>query len=91
MTGTELIEAVAAAQGVTKADVKKIIDAALAAIADAAVRGDEVSLAGFGKFKIKQSAAREGKNPRTGESMTIAASKKVSFQPAKALKDKVNG
>ena len=91
MTGTELIEAVAAAQGATKADVKKIIEAALAAIADAAFRGDEVSLAGFGKFKVKQSAAREGKNPRTGESMTIAASKKVSFQPAKALKDKVNG
>lgn len=91
MTGTELIEAVATAQGATKADVKKIIDAALAAIADAAARGDEVSLAGFGKFKVKQSAAREGKNPRTGEAMTIAASKKVSFQPAKALKDKVNG
>lgn len=58
MTGTELIKAVAAAQGVTKADVKKIIDAALAAIADAAVRGDEVSIAGFGKFKVRQTAAR---------------------------------
>ena len=91
MTRTELIEDVATAQGATKADVKKIIDAALAAIADAASRGDEVSLAGFGKFKVRQSAAREGKNPRTGEAMTIAASKKVSFQPAKALKDKVNG
>jgi DNA-binding protein HU-beta len=91
MTGTELIEAVAAAQGATKADVKKIIDAALAAIADTAARGEEVSLAGFGKFKVKQSAPRQAKNPRTGESMTIAASKKVSFQAAKALKDKVNG
>jgi len=91
MTGTELIEAVATAHGATKADVKKIIGAALAAIADAAARGDAVSLAGFGKFKVRQSAAREGKNPRTGEAMTIAAAKKVSFQPAKALKDKVNG
>jgi len=90
MTGNELIEAVATQQGATKSDVKKIIDAALAAIADAAARGEEVSIAGFGKFKVKQSAAREGKNPRTGEPMTIPASRKVGFQPAKALKDKVN-
>ncbi|WP_164488933.1 MULTISPECIES: HU family DNA-binding protein [Sphingobium] len=90
MTGNELIEAVAVQQGVTKSEVKKIIDAALAVIADAAAKGEDVSIAGFGKFKVKQSAAREGKNPRTGEPMTIPASRKVGFQPAKALKDKVN-
>jgi DNA-binding protein HU-beta len=91
MTGNELIEAVAAQQGATKAEVKRIIDATLSLIADAAAKGEEVSIAGFGKFKVKQSAARDGKNPRTGEPMVIAASKKVGFQPAKALKDKVNG
>jgi DNA-binding protein HU-beta len=91
MTGNELVDAVAAQQGSTKADVKRIIDAALILIADAAAKGEEVSIAGFGKFKVKQSVARDGRNPRTGEVMTIAASKKVGFQPAKALKDKVNG
>ncbi|WP_309298552.1 HU family DNA-binding protein [Sphingobium sp. BS19] len=91
MTGNELVEAVAAQQNATKAEVKRIIDAALGVIANAAARGEEVSIAGFGKFKVKQSAAREGKNPRTGDPITIPASRKVGFQPAKALKDKVNG
>lgn len=91
MTGNELIDAVATQQGATKAEVKRVIDAALGLIADAAARGEDVSIAGFGKFKVKQTAARDGKNPRTGEPMTIPASRKVGFQPAKALKDKVNG
>lgn len=91
MTGNELVDAIATAQGVTKADVKKILDAALAAIGDAAARGDEVAIAGFGKFKARQTAERQAKNPRTGEAITIAAARKITFQPAKALKDKVNG
>jgi DNA-binding protein HU-beta len=62
-----------------------------AAIADAASRGEEVSLNGFGKTKVKYSPAREGRNPLTGSTIQIAASKKLTFAPAKALKDKLNG
>ena len=58
---------------------------------DAAAKGEEISLNGFGKFKVKASAEREGRNPSTGATITIAASKKLSFTPAKAVKDKLNG
>ena len=61
------------------------------AIGEAAARGEEISLNGFGKFKVKDSPAREGRNPATGAAMTIAASKKLAFTPAKAIKDKLNG
>ena len=59
MTGNAFAETVAAQQGATKAEVKKIIDAALSAIVDATARDEEVGIAGFGEFKVKQSAARE--------------------------------
>ena len=62
-----------------------------AAIADSASKGEEVSLNGFGKFKVKESPAREGRNPSTGATIQIAASKKLTFAPAKAVKDKLNG
>ena len=55
------------------------------------VAGDEIVINGFGKFKVKDSPAREGRNPATGEAMQIAASKKLGFAPAKAVKDKLNG
>ena len=60
-------------------------------ITDAAAKGDEVSLNGFGKFKVKNTPAREGRNPSTGATIQIAASKKLTFAPAKAVKDKLNG
>lgn len=91
MNTAELAEAVAAAEGVTKADARKLVDAVFAAITDAAAKGEEVSLNAFGKFKIKDSPAREGRNPSTGETIQIAASRKLSFAPAKAVKDKLNG
>ncbi|WP_375284591.1 HU family DNA-binding protein [Sphingobium yanoikuyae] len=91
MNSTELVEAVATAQGVTKTDVKKILDGLVEAIATAAAKGEEISINGFGKFKVKESPAREGRNPRTGEPMSIAASRKLGFTPAKAIKDKLNG
>lgn len=91
MNTTELVEAVAAAQGVTKADAKKILDGIVEAIATAAAKGEEISINGFGKFKVKASPARDGRNPRTGEPMSIAASRKLGFTPAKAIKDKLNG
>lgn len=91
MNTNDLIDAVATATGNTKADAKKAVDAVFSTIADAAAKGDEVSVSGFGKFKVKETAAREGRNPATGEAMKIAASKKLSFSVAKAVKDKLNG
>ncbi|MGY2735869.1 HU family DNA-binding protein [Sphingomonas glacialis] len=91
MNNSDLVEKIAASNDLSKADAKSLVDAVFAAIADAAVAGEEISLNGFGKFKIKDSAAREGRNPSTGETIQIAASKKIGFTPAKALKDRVNG
>ena len=91
MNNSDLADGIAAANGITKADARKIVDGVLAAIADAAAKGEEVSLNGFGKFKVKDSPAREGRNPSTGATIQIAASKKLGFTPAKAVKDKLNG
>ena len=91
MNNTDLAEALVADHALTKADARKYVDAVFAAIAEAAAKGDEVALNGFGKFKVKDSPAREGRNPATGATMQIAASKKLTFAPAKAVKDKLNG
>ena len=91
MNNADLAEALAADHGLTKADARKLVDAAFAAIADAAAKGDEISLNGFGKFKVKSTPSREGRNPRDGATIQIAASKKLTFAPAKAVKDKLNG
>jgi DNA-binding protein HU-beta len=90
MTVTDIIASIATDQGLAKSDVKKVIDGLFARIADAAGKDEEVSIAGFGKFKVKHSAARDGRNPATGEPISIAASKKLGFTPAKAIKDKLN-
>lgn len=91
MNNADLTDKIATAHDLTKADAKKLIDGVFGAIADAAAAGEEVSLNGFGKFKVKQSPAREGRNPATGAIIQIAASKKLGFSAAKALKDKLNG
>jgi len=91
MNNSDLADQIAAAHGLSKADARKVVDAVFAAVGDAAARGDEVALNGFGKFKVKDSPAREGRNPATGEAITIKASKKLNFTPAKAIKDKLNG
>ncbi len=91
MNNSDLAEKLAGETGVTKTDAKKAVDAVFAAIAEAAAAGDEISLNGFGKFKVKDSPAREGRNPSSGETIQIAASKKLTFAPAKAIKDKLNG
>ena len=90
MNTTELAEKLASAQGLTKTTAKSLVDDVLKAITEAAAAGEEVNLPGFGKFKVKESPAREGRNPSTGATVQIAASKKVTFVPVKALKDKVN-
>ena len=91
MNNSDLAEKLAAAQGISKADARKYVDAIFTSITDAAAECEEVSLNGFGKFKIKESPAREGRNPSTGETIQIATSKKLTFAAAKAVKDKLNG
>ena len=91
MTNNDLIDAVAAKTGATKADAKQLLDSVFGAIADAARKGDEVAINGFGKFKVKASPARDGRNPATGETIKIRASKKLTFAAAKAVKDRLNG
>lgn len=91
MNNSDLADTLAANHDMSKADARKLVDGVFAAIADAAATGDEVSLNGFGKFKVKDSPAREGRNPSTGATIQIAASKKLTFAAAKAVKDKLNG
>ncbi len=91
MNNAELADKIAFAHDLTKAAAKKLVDAVFETIADAAAAGEEVSLAGFGKFKVKQTEAREGRNPSTGATIQIPASKKLGFAPAKAVKSKLNG
>lgn len=91
MNNNDLADILASSHDLPKADARKIVDGVFSAIADAAAKGEEIALNGFGKFKVKDSPAREGRNPATGAAMQIAASKKLTFAPAKAVKDKLNG
>ena len=89
-TTNEIADKIASDNGLTKVQAKGIVEAVFQAIADAAASDSETSIPGFGKFKVKASPEREGRNPATGEKMTVAASKKLTFAPAKALKDALN-
>ncbi len=91
MNNSDLAEALATSAGLTKAEARKYVDAVFSLVAEAAAKGEEVSLSGFGKFKIKDSPAREGRNPSTGAVIAIPASRKLAFAAAKGLKDKLNG
>jgi DNA-binding protein HU-beta len=91
MKTADLIEHVMNQTGAEKNAAKKAVEAVLAGIIDAAKKGDEVNLPGFGKFKVKDSPARQGRNPATGEAMEIAASRKLVFAPAKQVKDAIAG
>lgn len=91
MNNSDLAERLASDNGLTKTDARKFVDAVFAEIAQAAAQGDEISLNGFGKFKVKDTPAREGRNPSTGETIQIAAAKKLTFTVGKAVKDKLNG
>lgn len=90
MNKTDLVNVVASETGLTKKDVDAAVSATLNAIAAALKEGDKVQLIGFGTFEVKASAEREGRNPKTGEAIKIAASKKPAFSASKALKDEVN-
>ena len=75
MNKTELIEAIAAGAGLSKADAKKALDATVAAVKDTLVKGDKIQLVGFGTFSVAERPAREGRNPSTGATITIPAKK----------------
>jgi len=90
MKKVELVEAVAERAGLTKTDATKAIDATFAAITGALKKGDKVPLVGFGTFAVSKRAARDGRNPRTGEVVKIPARKAVTFKAGSALKDSVN-
>ena len=90
-TANEIADQIADAHGVTKTQAKAIVDSVFKHITDAAANGDETSIPAFGKFKVKKTAAREGRNPSTGATIKIAAATKLTFTPAKALKDTLNG
>ena len=90
MNKSELIDAVASAADLTKADAGRAIDATVVAITDTLSKGDSLSLIGFGTFSISERAARAGRNPRTGETIQIKAAKLPKFKAGKALKDAVN-
>ncbi len=90
-TANEIANKIAAEEGLSKAQAKSIVDRVFTEITNAAISAEETNVPGFGKFKIKETAARQGRNPATGETIQIAASKKLTFTPAKALKDALNG
>jgi DNA-binding protein HU-beta len=90
MNKGELIESVAASAGLSKADAGRAVDAVVDSIAGALSGGNQVSLVGFGTFTVKHRAARQGRNPRTGETIQIKASNVPGFKAGKALKEAVN-
>lgn len=90
MNKSELIDAIAAAADLSKADAGRALDATIESITGALKGGDSVSLVGFGTFAVKQRAAREGRNPQTGKTIQIAAATVPGFKAGKALKDAVN-
>jgi len=87
---SDLIDAVSERTGLAKSDSARAIDAVLGTIADTLQSGDTVTLPGFGSFVVRTRAERSGRNPRTGEPITIPASKAPAFKAGKALKDAVN-
>jgi DNA-binding protein HU-beta len=89
MNKAQLIDAIAAGAGLTKADAKKSLDAFVKATADALKQGDRVALVGFGSFSISERSARTGRNPQTGKPITISAKKVVKFKPGSDLNDSV--
>jgi DNA-binding protein HU-beta len=90
MNTAELVAKLSEAHGLSKAQAKSIVDDILKDIVDAASSGAEVSLPGFGKFKVRATPEREGRNPASGEKIKIAASRKLTFSSAKSVKDLLN-
>ena len=90
MNKNDLVAAVASGTGLSKADAAKAVDCTFDSISSALKKGDDVRLVGFGTFNVVQRKASVGRNPRTGESINIPASKQPKFKAGKGLKDSVN-
>jgi DNA-binding protein HU-beta len=90
MNKAELIEAIAVEAELTKADAARALDAAIEVIKKNLKKGNTITLVGFGTFEVRKRGARTGRNPRTGETIKIKASKVPAFKAGKALKDAVN-
>lgn len=91
MNKTELINAVAGKSGMTKKNTETVIEAFTEAVTEELAKGGRVQLVGFGSFEVIDRAARDGRNPQTGETMRVEASKSPKFRAGKLLKDAVNG
>ena len=89
MNKNELVAAVAERSGLTKKDSEKAVNAVVEAIQSALARGEKVSLVGFGTFEVRERSQRSGRNPQTGEVITIPATRVPAFRAGKALKDSV--
>ena len=90
MNKGEVVQAVADAADLSKADAGRAVDAIIEVVKKALKKGDEVTLVGFGTFVVRKRAARTGRNPQTGATIKIKASKNPAFRAGKALKDAVN-
>lgn len=90
MNKTELVAAMAEKTGLTKKDAENALKAFTDVVAEELVKGEKIQLVGFGTFEVTERAEREGRNPKSGEPMTIPASKSPKFKAGKALKDMVN-
>lgn len=91
MNKADFTVAVAAKLGSTKADAAKALDAVLDAVAEALAKGEDIRLPGFGTFEVRETAEKRGRNPRTGEEVTIPAGKQPKFKAGAALKSAVGG
>ena len=90
MNKTDLIDSVSSEAELTKAEAARAVDAMINSVTKALKKGDAVTLVGFGTFQVRKRAARTGRNPKTGETISIKASKNPAFKAGKALKDAVN-
>lgn len=90
MNKADLIEAIADGANLTKADAGRVLDVVILAVTEALKNGDNVSLVGFGTFAVKERAERQGRNPQTGEAITIKSARVPAFKPGKMLRDAVN-
>ncbi len=90
MNKSELVNAIAKNADIPETVARRVLDSTIEVISDTLSRGDSIALVGFGTFAVKERAERNGRNPKTGDTMTIAASKLPSFKPGKTLKDAVN-
>lgn len=90
MNKSEFVASMADKSGMKKTEVEKVLKAFTETVTEELKKGEKIQLVGFGTFEVRENAAREGRNPRTGETMKIAASKAPKFKAGKALKDSIN-